>query len=823
MKIHSSPISEIASITQSEWLLKGTDVSISQIITDSRTVFSSENALFIAIKGEQHDGHLFIRDLYEKGIRNFIISNKNVEYQQLKDSNVLFVDDSIFALQKWATVHRNKFKYPVIAITGSNGKTIVKEWLFQLLREDFSIVRSPKSFNSQLGVPLSILQMEESNNLAIFEAGISKMGEMQRLEEMIRPTHGIFTTITNAHSENFSSEEEKASEKVKLFSNCTEIVFNVDNDRVEKAVNKLSIKEKISVGHQRLASLLIGKVTPFQLGNKVQLTWEEASFELEIPFFDRASIEDAVLCVAMMLQLNYDIKVIKERVARLAAIEMRLEMISGINQCTIINDVYNSDLSSLEISLDLLNQQKQHQTKTVVLSDFAQEKLSPMELYTLVAKLIRHKNIHRFIGIGSVISSYANLFAPNSEFYHSTEEFILNFRENDYQNEAILVKGARKFSLERIIEKFQQKVHETVLEINLNAIAHNLNYYRSLLYPNIKIMAMVKAFSYGSGTYEIANILEYNRADYLAVAYADEGVDLRKNGITLPIMVMNPEKQAFDILVAHELEPEMYSMKILKEFQQFLHQKGIKNYPIHLKLDTGMHRLGFMPNEFSDLISFLKQTEEFNVVSLFSHLAASEDKNFDPFTVEQASHLTEAARKLKKELNQNFLIHLVNSSGINRFPKYHFDMVRLGIGLYGIGSDEKENKKLQFTMRLRTVVSQVKTIAKGETVGYGRKGKAENEMTIAILPIGYADGFSRMLGNGNGKVKINGNWFYVIGNVCMDMIMIDVTGAKVNEGDEAIIFDDQESIKELASAMETISYEVLTSVSPRVKRVYYRE
>lgn len=823
MNITTTLVSKVVAFTEAEWIQKSNDILISQIITDSRTVFAPETSLFIAIKGERHDGHQFIEELYRRGIRNFLFSDSTLDLKKYPEANFLKVEDSLAALQKWAASHRSQFKFPVIAITGSNGKTIVKEWLFQLLRNEYSIVRSPKSYNSQLGVPLSVLQMNETHTLGIFEAGISFPKEMEKLAPILKPYLGIFTTLTNAHSENFDSEEVKAKEKSKLFSNCETIIFNADNDQIEKVILGLTAKNKISVGHQRLASLLVEEVIPSASGTTVNLKFKTTTFKIHIPFFDRASVEDALLCVGVMLNMNYEISVIQDRISSLGAVEMRLEMINGINNCTIISDVYNSDVSSLGISLDLLNQQKQVARKTIILSDILQEKMSPQELYGKVSEMLKEKNISRFIGIGSVISAYSNLFPLNSEFYSSTSDFLHQIQLNNFQNEAILIKGARKFELEKITERLQQKVHETVLEINLNAVAHNLNHYRSQLYPNTKIMAMVKAFSYGSGSFEIANILEYNRADYLAVAYADEGADLRNNGITLPIMVMNPEKNGFSLIIEKELEPEIYSMKILNDFISYLQSRGIKNYPIHLKMDTGMHRLGFMPDEWKDLTEVIKNTSEIKIVSVFSHLAASEDQNFDKFTNEQAALLQNASEIIKSATGYDFLIHILNSSGITRFPKYHFNMVRLGIGLYGVGTNEKENKKLQFTMRMRTVVSQIKTIAKGETIGYGRKGVANKEMQIAILPIGYADGFSRKLGNGNGEVKINGKNYPVIGNVCMDMIMVDITEGNVKEGDQVIIFDDQQSLLSLANSMETIPYEVLTSVSSRVKRVYYRE
>lgn len=823
MNITSTLVSKVVALTEAEWIQKSNDILISQIITDSRTVFAPETSIFIAIKGERHDGHQFIEELYRRGIRNFLISDSKIDFSKYPDANFLKVENSLVALQKWASSHREQYNFPVIAITGSNGKTIVKEWLFQLLRNEYTIVRSPKSYNSQLGVPLSVLQMNETHSLGIFEAGISFPKEMEKLATILKPDIGIFTTLTNAHSENFDSEESKAKEKSKLFSTSDTIIFNADNDQIEKSILNLSAKNKISVGHQRLASLLVEEVIPSASGTTVNLKYKSENFKIQIPFFDRASVEDALLCVGVMLNFEYKIPVIQDRISSLGAVEMRLEMINGINNCTIISDVYNSDISSLGISLDLLNQQKQVSRKTIILSDILQEKMSPQELYGKVSEMLKEKNISRFIGIGTVISAYENLFPENSEFYSSTSDFLQKLQLNNFQNEAILIKGARKFELEKITERLQQKVHETVLEINLNAVAYNLNHYRSQLFPNTKIMAMVKAFSYGSGSFEIANILEYNRADYLAVAYADEGADLRNNGITLPIMVMNPEKNGFALLIEKELEPEIYSLKILNDFISYLQSRGIKNYPVHIKIDTGMHRLGFMPNEWNVLSDIIKNSSEIKIVSVFSHLAGSEDQNIDSFTNEQASKLQKACEIIKSATGYDFIVHLLNSSGITRFPKYHFNMVRLGIGLYGVGFDEKENKKLQFTLRMRTVVSQIKTIPKGETIGYGRKGVANKELQIAILPIGYADGFSRKLGNGNGEVNIKGKKYPVIGNVCMDMIMVDVTGGNLEEGDQVIIFDDQQSLFSLASSMETIPYEVLTSVSSRVKRVYYKE
>jgi alanine racemase len=823
MNISPILLSEIARLTDAKIVQPKNECFISHLITDSRTVINPADSLFIAMKGERHDGHNYIEELYTKGIRCFLISKADIDFSKYSKAVFLITDNTLLAVQKWAATHRRKFSYPVIAITGSNGKTIVKEWLFQLLRNEYSVVRSPKSYNSQLGVPLSVLQMNEQHTLAVFEAGISQPGEMSKLEEILKPDIGIFITLTQAHSENFKSEDEKASEKAVLFTQSEVIIFNADNDEIEKAVLQKNAAVKFSVGHQRLANLLVRSVMPVKNGTEVQLQRNGTDFTLIIPFFDRASVEDALLCAAMMMHFGYDVTTIQTRILLLNAVEMRLEMLNGINNCTVISDVYNSDFSSLRISLDLLNQQKQTSGKTLILSDILQEKTPSEELYARVADLLREKNINRFIGIGPAVSSFASLFGDTSEFYASTADFIHHYHERNFWNEAVLVKGARKFELEKVIELLQQKVHETVLEINLNAIAHNFNYYRSLLFPNTKIMAMVKAFSYGSGSFEIANILEYNRADYLAVAYADEGADLRRSGITLPVMVMNPEKNAFSVLTERRLEPEIYSVKILNEFTEFLRDKGIRNYPVHIKVDTGMHRLGFLPEEWNELANKLSLSQEIKVVSVFSHLAVSEDKNFDHYTTEQATLLKKAEEIIRHAIEYDFMIHLVNSSGITRFPKYHFDMVRLGIGLYGVGTDEKENKKLQFTMRMRTVVSQIKEIPKGETIGYGRKGQAREAMKIAVLPIGYADGFSRKLGNGEGKVKIGDNWYNTIGNVCMDMIMIDITGGNVREGDQVIIFDDQQNLKEMAHAMETIPYEVLTSVSPRVKRAYFRE
>ncbi|MGZ4049840.1 MAG: bifunctional UDP-N-acetylmuramoyl-tripeptide:D-alanyl-D-alanine ligase/alanine racemase, partial [Bacteroidia bacterium] len=803
--------------------------TIKTLLIDSRKLSNAETSLFFAIKGERHDGHTYLNDLYEKGVRNFVISALPQNTLAFANANLILVPDTLVAMQQLCAYHRQQFNIPIIGITGSNGKTIVKEWLFQLMREDKNIVRSPKSFNSQVGVPLSVWQLSEEHDLGIFEAGISKSQEMKLLEAIIRPTIGLITNIGQAHDENFENQKQKVDEKLKLFIHSEILIYCKDYLLVHDEItnNKAFRETKIFTWSKKLrADLLIGRITKSETDTEIQGVYKNDFIRINIPFTDEASIENAIHCWAMLLYLGYENKVIAERMKFLSPVAMRLELKEGINNCSIINDSYNSDLGSLAIALDFLNQQKQHPKKTLILSDILQSGQNYTTLYKEVAELINKKGISRLIGIGEGISSQADQFNVEKSFYKSTNDFLQQFNNSFFRDETILLKGARAFGFEAISKVIQQKAHETVLEINLNSIVHNLNYFRSKLKADTKVMAMVKAFSYGSGSFEIANILQFHRVDYLAVAYADEGIELRKAGITMPIMVMNPEEQSYDSMIQYNLEPEIYSFRVLGLFEATLKRsERITTQPIaiHLKLDTGMHRLGFDEQDINELIVRIKNNKNLVIKSIFSHLAASDEPEHDEFTWQQIKKLNAMSEKIKSHFDYPVLKHILNSAGISRFPDAQFDMVRLGIGLYGIGANASEQSQLQNVSTLKTSISQIKNIPAQETIGYSRKGIANRDMQIATVPIGYADGLSRKLSNGKGKMMVKGKPAPIIGNVCMDMCMIDITDIKANENDEVIVFGDANPITEVAKDIGTIPYEVLTNVSRRVKRVYYQE
>lgn len=802
---------------------------IRNLLIDSRKIITAESSLFFAIKGERNDGHVFISDLYEKGVRSFVVSSLPADLPVYKEAAFILVKDTLFALQLLCSYHRSRFHIPVIGITGSNGKTLVKEWLFQLLREDKNIVRSPKSFNSQVGVPLSVWQINEENDLAIFEAGISKPNEMNLLRQIIQPTIGLITNIGQAHDENFENQKQKVTEKLKLFTHAEILIYCKDYLSIHEEVSNAKHFPDLNVftwSRKTRADLLVGRISKTTGDTEIQAVYKNDFIRIHIPFTDEASIENAIHCWAMMLYLGYENGLIAERMKSLSPVAMRLELKEGINNCSIINDSYNSDLGSLSIALDFLNQQKQHPKKTVILSDILQSGKNEENLYREVAENIHKKGISRLIGIGEAISRQAHLFNIEKSFYKSTAEFLQNYNNSFFRDETILLKGARTFGFEAISKVIQQKAHETVLEINLNAIVHNLNYFRSKIKADTKVMAMVKAFSYGSGSFEIANILQFHRVDYLAVAYADEGIELRKAGITLPIMVMNPEEQSYDSMIQYNLEPEIYSFRVLSLFEETLKRSERnlnKQISIHIKLDTGMHRLGFLPEEVNELIVRIKNNKQLKIKSVFSHLVATDEPEHDEFTWQQIRKFTEMSQYIQSHVDYPILKHILNSAGVSRFPDAQFDMIRLGIGLYGIGVNATEQSQLQNVSTLKTSISQIKNIPANETIGYSRKGIAKRDTKIATVPIGYADGLSRKLSNGAGKMFVKGKPAPIIGNVCMDMCMIDITDINANENDEVIVFGETYPITEVAKDVGTIPYEVLTNVSRRVKRVYYQE
>lgn len=812
-------ISTIAEILEADAKLVSSQAIIQYLIVDSRSVLVAENSLFFALSSHRN-GHAFIEDAYKKQIRNFVITEE--KYIALyPDCNFILVDDALKALQELATTHQHHFNLKKIGITGSNGKTIVKEWLYQLLAVDFNIIRSPKSYNSQIGVPLSVWQINADHTLGIFEAGISATNEMETLAEIIQPQIGILTNIGEAHAEGFASKEEKLAEKLKLFATCELFIYSPDYV-TGIHFSALPGQRKFSWSSTQRADLRIIAIEPLEGSCHLRAIHQDQEITCLLPFKDKASIENSIICWATLLALGYGSEQASLRLDKLSHVSMRLELKNGINQCSIIDDSYSADISSLAIALDFLNQQNQHAKKTVILSELFETGKEDIVLYTEIADLLAQKKVNRLIGIGANLAQYEVLFQCETQFFENTDAFIHDFPGLQFSHETILVKGARRFEFARISKILTQKIHDTILEIDLNAMVGNLQFYRSKIKPGVKIMAMVKAFSYGSGSFEIANLLQFHKVDYLAVAYADEGIALRKAGITLPIMVMSPEESAFEAIVNHHLEPEIYSLEILKSFLNALPEE-ITNYPVHLKIDSGMHRLGFDHDEIDKLTELLKDAQKVKIQSIFSHLVASGEAEHDGFTQQQMNKFKIIANKLINFLGYQPILHIANTSGISRWPDGQMDMVRLGIGLYGFDAGLLNNRGLQTTMVLKTTVTQVKTIDAGETVGYSRQGVMPNGGKIATVKIGYADGYRRDFGNGVGKMLINGHLVPTIGSICMDMTILDITGLDVSAGDEAIVFNKERTIMQLADDIHTIPYEILTAISQRVKRVYFYE
>ncbi|MCZ4244244.1 bifunctional UDP-N-acetylmuramoyl-tripeptide:D-alanyl-D-alanine ligase/alanine racemase [Pedobacter punctiformis] len=812
-------ISKIAEILKAETKLVDEQLLIQYLVIDSRSVLVPENSLFFALTSHRN-GHEFINDAYQKDIRNFVISDPGY-ISVHPDCNFIIVQDVLAALQALARYHRSQFNLKTIGITGSNGKTIVKEWLYQLLATDFNIVRSPKSYNSQIGVPLSVWQIDAENDLGIFEAGISAVNEMENIEKIIKPEIGILTTIGEAHAEGFSSRKEKLTEKLKLFKDADLFIYSPEYV-TEVNAKDLPGKKQFSWSSKQPADLQIIAIEPIEGNCYLRAIYQNREIECMLPFKDRASIENGMTCWATLLALNYTPEQADLRLEKLSHVSMRLELKNGINQCSVIDDSYSADTSSLAIALDFLNQQNQHPKKTVILSELFETGKVDLDLYTEIADLLAQKKVNRLIGIGTHLAQFADLFNCETQFFNTTNDFIDAFPGLIFNHETILVKGARRFEFGKISKLLTQKIHDTVLEIDLNAMVGNLQFYRSKLASGVKIMAMVKAFSYGSGSFEIANLLQFHKVDYLAVAYADEGIALRKAGITLPIMVMSPEESAFEAIIKHNLEPEIYSVEILKSFLNALSGYDF-NYPVHIKIDSGMHRLGFDQSEVETLLDLLKDNDKIKVQSIFSHLVASDVAEHDGFTQSQIDKFKPLANQIAVTLGYKPLFHISNTSGITRWPEAQMDMVRLGIGLYGFDSGLHQNRGLQTVMVLKTTVTQVKHLNAGETVGYSRKGMMKTGGKIATVKIGYADGYSRAFGNGVGKMLINGYLVPTIGSICMDMTMLDITGIEVKAGDEAIVFNKEHTIMQLAQDTNTIPYEILTNISQRVKRVYFYE
>lgn len=813
-------IQELAEIISAE--LIGNPVgSVEQVYFDSRTIYQPKNAMFFAFSDFGKDGHIYIEDAYKKGIRQFVIS-KEVEFKE--DAVYLKVNSAVKALQQWAEFHRNKFDIPVIGITGSNGKTIVKEWLHQLLWKDFSIVRSPKSYNSQIGAPLSILQIKPENNLGIFEAGISYPQEMETLEKIIRPNVGILTHMSSAHLENFESKDQLIHEKIKLFKNVKKIIYNSENELVDKAVkNQFEWIEKFTFGRKESDTVQIISINEIKPGKEIHIRYNSKEYSFEIPFHDDASVENILTVLTTICALGLDLEKYLPETQNLLPIEMRLEIKEAIRDSVVINDSFNSDLHSVKVALDVLAQQP-FPRKSLILTDVLQSSLNKDELYKKVAELVNHHKIDDLVLIGEFIPKYKNLFQTEARVFASTDDFLKTLSVQNVHNEAILLKGARLFELEKISAFLEKKSHDTVLEINLQALTDNVKAFRSKLNPKTKLMAMIKANSYGAGSYEVAQTLEHQKVDYLGVAYADEGAELRKAGITLPIMVMNPEQSSYATIIDFQLEPEIYSLRVLDLFVQTLKEKSITEpYPVHIKIDTGMNRLGFRPEQLDELIQNLKEEKSIKIKSIFTHLATADVSEEKEFALQQLKLFDECYSKISSELNIQPIKHALNSPGIIHFNDYQYDMVRLGIGMYGISDDNSFEKQLKNVITFKTVISRITEIEPGETVSYGRRFKADRKTKIATLPVGYADGLRRSLGNGIGQVNINGNLVPIIGTVCMDMLMADVTEINCKEGDEVILFGENPSINDLAEKSGTIPYEILTSISARVKRVYFRE
>lgn len=803
-----------------------TDYDIDELSTDSRKITNHAATLFFALETKQNDAHKYVAELYAEGVRNFVVSKVLDEWKDFVDANFLLVQNPLRALQRLAIHHRRRFEYPVIGITGSNGKTIVKEWLYQLLSEDFNIIRSPRSYNSQVGVPLSVWEMSDENNLAIFEAGISQPDEMDKLEQIIRPTIGVFTKLGEAHQENFASLQQKSAEKLSLFANCNMFVYDEDNNIISETVDTLVLSQKSFAWSKKNHDAPLFILQTKREGNDTVIMYSFLNFDysVRIPFIDAASIENSINCLAVLLYLNIAPATISERMMKLEPVAMRLDTKEGKNNCIIINDTYNSDINSVKIALDFQNQRKADKDlkKTLIISDILQTGILPKSLYKRVSEMISQNEIDKLIGIGNDINANKELFAVKEQcFYKSTEDFIKSGDWRSLKNEIVLLKGARRYHFERISSLIEKRIHETALEINLDAIIHNYNWYKSILKPDTKLVCMVKADGYGSGASEIAKTLQYHRCDYFAVAVAEEGYKLREEGISSPIIVLNPEMNGFEELFAGELEPEIYNFKIVETFIKEAERRGITNYPIHIKIDSGMHRLGFMPSELPKLIALLKSQKGLRVKSVFSHLAASESWAFDEFTNEQIEILKEAHTYFEGEIGYPVWKHILNSAGIERFPDAHWDMVRLGIGLYGVNNNNSKGLKNVFT--LKSTVLQIKDVSHNETIGYGRSGTVDKDTRIATIRIGYADGLNRAFGNRNGKVLINGKFAPIVGNICMDLCMIDITDIEAKEGDEVVIFGESPSIIDLAQSINTIPYEILTSVSARVKRVYIKE
>ena len=842
-----------------------TDAQIGWLLTDSRSLCFPEETLFFALTSARNDGHKYIPDLYRRGVRNFVVSKSPNPGDLETDANYLVVPSPLAALQRLAERHRDEFDIPIIGITGSNGKTMVKEWLYQLLLPSQKIVRSPRSYNSQIGVPLSVWLLNEQTEVGIFEAGISQPGEMSALRDIIQPTIGVLTSLGAPHQENFRSIEEKCMEKLELMHDTEAMVYCSDNDIVSRCIRRMQYKgEKIAWSRSDsnapffVKSVVTGNrkdysPSSFLLPPSSTITYiyqaEENTYT--IPFIDEASIENSITCAAVALHLGLTPAQLADRMPRLEPVAMRLEVKQGQHGCILINDSYNSDINSLDIALDFMNRRESSPpelggvrgglNKVLILSDIFQSGVAPDLLYAQVSDLCLKRGIDKFIGIGPELSAQADrIQIANKQFFADVNHFLASNAFNDLHDELILLKGARPFGFDKITEQLEQKVHETILEVNLNAVVENLNYYRSFLKPETKMVCMIKADAYGAGAVEIAKTLQDHRVDYLAVAVADEGVTLRKAGITANIMIMNPEMTAFKTMFDYDLEPEVYSFRLLDALIKAARKEGITGWPVHIKLDTGMHRLGFNVgyspllsrrgegwsdqrsfDEIDELIDRLKHQNAIIPRSVFSHFVGSDSDDFDAFSARQFELFEQGSQKLQSAFSHKILRHMDNSAGIEHFPERQMDMCRLGLGLYGV--DPRDNRMLSTVSTLKTTILQLRHVPAGDTVGYSRKGKIERDSVIAAIPIGYADGLNRHLGNRHGYCLVHGQKAEYVGNICMDVAMIDVTDIPCQEGDQVEIFGEHLPVTVLSDIIDTIPYEVLTAVSNRVKRVYFQD
>lgn len=807
------------------------DSVIQYLAIDSRNIVVPAQSLFFAIKGPRRSGISFISEVYQQGVRAFVV-DEAIDISKYPDAIFFKVANSVQALQRIAADHRKKFNIPIIGITGSNGKTIVKEWLYQLLQPDFNIVRSPRSYNSQIGVPLSVWQINAQHELGIFEVGISAKGEMQSLSELVQPTMGVLTNIGDAHNEGFSSVIEKMDEKVQLFSYAKTVITASDYIPTTFKTNATIVRwgsKPLPGTNNELPELQLLEQQKSSTETNLVLRYQQQRFQLQVPFTDEVSIQNVMTCVLVLLQMNYRISVIQQRVMQLTAVEMRMQLRRAINQSYLLNDSYSNDKISLSLALQFLKEQANQQPIIAIVSDIVESGEAEEQLYQDVANMLANSGVKTLYAVGPQISNFftqknSDHYPFSVQSYASTEDLLLHLHETMFQQNYILLKGARKFAFEQIAHWLEQQVHQTIMEINLTAMVHNLKAYQSLLLPSTKMMAMVKAFGYGSGAGEVARRLQQQQVDYLTVAYADEGVTLRKSGIHLPIMVMSADEYSFDAMVNYSLEPELFSFEILTAFHQYISKQGIQQYPIHIKLNTGMNRLGFDMHEVDALCKWLSTQNLLRVKSILSHLAASEDANEDAFTQMQVDQFCNAVKQIENAIGYGFIKHIANTAAIRRNPSWQFDMVRLGIGLYGADNVHQANLPLQTVATLKTTIAQIRHLKKGATVSYNRSGVITSDSIIATVRIGYADGYPRRMGNGVGKMFIKGKLAPTVGKICMDMCMIDVTDIPdVKAGDTVELFGKNISIQTVAKAADTISYEIMTGISLRVKRVYIEE